>query len=115
MLLDICPFVRTRLFAAGIGKRSWEIICPAVEAACCEAASSIALRWRSSRTHEDGTFPATVDAAADSSSVNDVAILIHGLAGSHSSAYMPLRCSTKLRQPGGITVMRMDLRGCGEV
>jgi hypothetical protein len=41
----------------------------------------------------------------------NVAILIHGLGGSHQSGYM-VRCSAKLRAVG-IRVFRMDLRGCG--
>jgi uncharacterized protein len=40
-----------------------------------------------------------------------IAILLHGLAGCHQSAYM-LRCSAKLLA-GGARVFRMDLRGCG--
>src|SRR6185369_10360703 len=38
-------------------------------------------------------------------------ILLHGLAGSHQSGYM-LRASAKLRAQG-ISVFRLDLRGCG--
>src|SRR5262245_42538075 len=40
-----------------------------------------------------------------------VAILVHGLAGSHQSGYMA-RSSAKLRA-AGVRVFRMDLRGCG--
>jgi predicted alpha/beta-fold hydrolase len=40
-----------------------------------------------------------------------VALLLHGLAGSHQSGYM-LRVSAKLRAKG-IRVFRLDLRGCG--
>jgi predicted alpha/beta-fold hydrolase len=40
-----------------------------------------------------------------------IAILLHGLCGSHQSSYM-LRCSAKLRSRG-VRVFRMDLRGCG--
>jgi predicted alpha/beta-fold hydrolase len=40
-----------------------------------------------------------------------VAILLHGLGGSHLSSYM-LRCSSRLRARG-VRVFRMDLRGCG--
>jgi len=40
-----------------------------------------------------------------------IAILLHGLCGSHQSSYM-LRSSAKLRSRG-VRVFRMDLRGCG--
>jgi predicted alpha/beta-fold hydrolase len=42
---------------------------------------------------------------------NPVALLLHGLAGSHQSGYM-LRVSAKLRAKG-VRVFRLDLRGCG--
>ena len=111
MLLDICPFRPHPLVRGG----HWQTIVgnylPGGRAPVAKLHQVSLSDGDRLALHEDGTFPATVDAAADSSSVNDVAILIHGLAGSHSSAYM-LRCSTKLRQRG-ITVIRMDLRGCG--
>jgi predicted alpha/beta-fold hydrolase len=40
-----------------------------------------------------------------------VALLMHGLAGSHLSAYM-VRCAAKLAARG-VRVFRLDLRGCG--
>ena len=42
---------------------------------------------------------------------NPIALLVHGLGGSHQSGYMR-RASQKLRARG-IHVFRMDLRGCG--
>lgn len=61
--------------------------------------------------HEDPAPPARPAAAPSPRQSEDVVVLVHGLAGSHSSAYM-LRCSAKLRQRG-IAVLRLDLRGCG--
>jgi predicted alpha/beta-fold hydrolase len=40
-----------------------------------------------------------------------VALLVHGLGGSHQSGYMQ-RCASKLNAHG-VRVFRMDLRGCG--
>jgi predicted alpha/beta-fold hydrolase len=40
-----------------------------------------------------------------------VALLVHGLGGSHESGYM--RRLTRLLLPGGVRVSRMDLRGAG--
>ncbi len=40
-----------------------------------------------------------------------VAVLVHGLGGSHMSGYMQ-RCANKLNG-SGVRVFRMDLRGCG--
>jgi uncharacterized protein len=57
----------------------------------------------------DGDAIALHDDGGQSNS--DIAILIHGLGGSHQSSYM-IRCSAKLRA-AGVRVFRMDLRGCG--
>lgn len=57
--------------------------------------------------HDDG-----VDALGTSRfKTPPIAVLLHGLAGSHLSGYM-LRISAKLRSRG-VHVFRMDLRGCG--
>src|SRR5205085_10844880 len=57
-----------------------------------------------------GTKPGS-SPASDAQRGGPVAILLHGLGGSHQSSYM-LRCSAKLRTRG-VRVFRMDLRGYG--
>jgi predicted alpha/beta-fold hydrolase len=42
---------------------------------------------------------------------NPIALLVHGLGGTHASGYM--RRVTSMLLPHGIRVVRMDLRGCG--
>jgi predicted alpha/beta-fold hydrolase len=57
--------------------------------------------------HDDGPIPPSRESRPSSS----IALLLHGLAGSHQSGYM-IRASVKLREKG-IRVFRLDLRGCG--
>jgi len=58
--------------------------------------------------HDDGL---AVTPAVALASPPPIAVLLHGLGGSHQSSYM-MRVSAKLRARG-VHVFRMDLRGCG--